>query len=270
MLILPKTQLSQPQGRPVLAPEWAAAGFLFADIPSRSIKLDATFPLSNRVTPHGEAFHIPQATNSRAFLDQAGGFSFAGDFTWLILLERLSAYSGSWATCFICELDTGGSPRRSGFGFQGTTGRPYIFYRNAANSGWEDIFLGQDFPLSTPTLFVATRKDGTVKFFADGQLVEEKTAGNGLDMTGATARFLYGSGQTMSSTQGPAMNIYLAAVGYGALSDFQVKSLSENPYQLFKSSSMFMPSEELLLPPTNLNFSNIQQTSMRLNWTAPS
>jgi hypothetical protein len=31
-----------------------------------------------------------------------------------------------------------------------------------------------------------------------------------------------------------------------------------------------IPDTDILLPPTNLNFSNIQQNSMRLNWTAPS
>jgi hypothetical protein len=31
-----------------------------------------------------------------------------------------------------------------------------------------------------------------------------------------------------------------------------------------------IPDTDILFPPTNLNFSNIQQNSMRLNWTAPS
>jgi hypothetical protein len=42
---------------------------------------------------------------------------------------------------------------------------------------------------------------------------------------------------------------------------------AEHPY---KDSAPGSDPEELLFPPTNLNFSNVTQTNMRLNWTAPS
>jgi len=275
-ITIPRRHYSQPQGRLEVAPEWAQAGFVFADVPALLQAVDAggVGVLVPKPTPTGLALRIPPDHSAHRIVRAPDSvFDCRGEFTCIAVATRRGTHTSY--PMFFCrqnptQIVTTG---RAGFAHHNGTGNVYFGYRNAADSGWVET-PGYSSPIGERVVWLATRVvtggTGTLYLYRNGVLVRTQAAAEG-GTPPSNSRVRYG-------THGnpPAENdLEFAAWSTRSVSAQQARVISDNPYQLLRADPLFIHDVAGAAPPafptlSSLATSHITATgarhSLTLSW----